>query len=256
MAKTRVLSAFSMLESGPWHHVQNRPSCLYALSEMKTAWQNFLSLIVNWNGMQTSHTLKNSFLTDFRQFWQSELIDRLCYKDMGGFNQNPPQDHWDSETTVNPNTLWSYFHADISVTECHIPSKLYTLTWYVKCEVVMQQSPRVDPTNHSRDICHRVSGFTVVLMYLIGGAIEFSGRQGLCHRLAICIGLSMHRWGENCKWTGVPLRFAAPATEIGTIPRCASKKCTASSGRSLLTALRVRADRPRWKGQCTCIHCF
>ena len=30
--------------------------------------------------------------------------------------------------TVNPNTLWSYFHADISVTACHMPTKLYTLT--------------------------------------------------------------------------------------------------------------------------------
>ncbi len=40
---------------------------------MKTAWHNFLSLIVYWNGMQASHTLKNSFLTDFRCSWQSEL---------------------------------------------------------------------------------------------------------------------------------------------------------------------------------------
>ena len=30
-------------------------------------------------------------------------------------------------SAVNPNTLWSSFHADISVTACHIPSKLYTL---------------------------------------------------------------------------------------------------------------------------------
>ncbi len=29
---------------------------------------------------------------------------------------------------LNPNTLWSYFHADISVTACHIQIKLYTLT--------------------------------------------------------------------------------------------------------------------------------
>ena len=30
--------------------------------------------------------------------------------------------------TVNPNTLWSYFHAVISVTACHMSIKLYTLT--------------------------------------------------------------------------------------------------------------------------------
>ncbi len=29
--------------------------------------------------------------------------------------------------------------ADISVTACHIPIKLYTLTLYVKCEVVIQR---------------------------------------------------------------------------------------------------------------------
>ncbi len=33
---------------------------------------------------------------------------------------------------VNQNTLWSYFHADICVTACHTPIKLYALTWYVK----------------------------------------------------------------------------------------------------------------------------
>ncbi len=43
------------------------------------------------------------------------------------------------KTTVNPNTLWSYFHADISVTACHIPIKLYTLPLYVKGEVWMQR---------------------------------------------------------------------------------------------------------------------
>ncbi len=39
------------------------------------AWhiEYFLSLKVYWNGMQTSHTLKNSFLADFRRSWQSEL---------------------------------------------------------------------------------------------------------------------------------------------------------------------------------------
>ena len=30
--------------------------------------------------------------------------------------------------TVNPNTLWSYFHVDISVTAGHMPTKPYTLT--------------------------------------------------------------------------------------------------------------------------------
>ena len=41
--------------------------------------------------------------------------------------------------TVNPNTLWSYIQADISVTACHIPIKFYIPTLYVKCEVVIQR---------------------------------------------------------------------------------------------------------------------
>ena len=44
----------------------------------------------------------------------------------------------DKESTVNPNTLWSYFHADISVAACSMPIKLQKLTWYVKSEVMMQ----------------------------------------------------------------------------------------------------------------------
>ena len=39
-------------------------------------------------------------------------------------------------TTVNPNTLWSYFRVDISATTFLIAIKLYTLYSYVKCEVL------------------------------------------------------------------------------------------------------------------------
>ncbi len=49
--------------------------CMAYWPSIRISWQNFLSLIVNWNGMQTSYTLKNSFLQDFHPIWKPELND-------------------------------------------------------------------------------------------------------------------------------------------------------------------------------------
>ncbi len=71
--------------------------------------------------------------------------------------------------TVNPNTLWSYFRAYISVTDFHMPIKFYRLSWYAKCQIFNSELNAgvwilIWPTVHEifawKDL-HRVFGFTV-----------------------------------------------------------------------------------------------
>ena len=61
-----------------------------------------------------------------------------------------------------PNTRWSYFQTDISVTACHIPIKL------IQC-----WSNRVDLTNHSRDICLKQTPQSICIH-----CNHFKGMQG------------------------------------------------------------------------------
>ncbi len=91
--------------------------------------------------------------------------------------------------TVNPNTLWSYFHPHMSVTVFHMPIKhvkLYRLNgcqiWSVgemisKLDMLKVQfwtqrwSPRFDLTPGSRDICKNVTPQSIWIHCSIYGII-------------------------------------------------------------------------------------